>query len=215
MSSYRPSAQGAPTPPTGAPARRATISIDDLIDLCDDIIIDLKEEVKQLDDKLLGKRNAADPARGKAYAVARVWTEGNLDQAEDMFRRELKALDGKPFSEREPARERLLKIWADLKRDPAFRNALLNRRHNIRAAQDEVAELDRQRSMLTDMWHNAYQAKQALTQSLENGVRRLDMTNEFDRKAEHTYQRRIVALVKASQQAMSLTGGTTPAPAPE
>ncbi|MBV6633394.1 MAG: hypothetical protein KI792_10250 [Alphaproteobacteria bacterium] len=198
------------------------------------LVGEIQREADRNQDQLSYVGRRADRRLSNPHRLAKIWSEGQLQEAEDRFDRvrdgEAKPEDletGQPKKRRKKkgaasaedealwnSREQLFGIWNSLRKDNGFKNAAKQVKKAIGEAGKEVKKREKQGKHLEQALNKTIAAVRDMKQAMSAGIRQVPYEAALDAGPSVAIDKRVAAFQRVSAAAMSRAQPQV-APAPQ
>ena len=206
-----------------------TIELYKVVEQATRLVGEIQKQADINQDRLAYSTRRADRRLANPKRLAKIWSEGQLQEAEAAFDR---ARDGKVEEGAAPrkkkrkkgqlsddpiqqCREQLFGIWNGLRSDSGFRNATKRVKSAISQAGRESKRLEKQGKDLDLMLNKTIAAVRDMKHAMSVGIRQVPYAPTLDAGPEVSISNRVAAIQNVSVAAMKRAQPeATPAPAP-
>lgn len=207
-----------------------TIPLYEIVDTANRITADLQQALD--DNQSLGTytRRRANPRTANVRRIAKIWSEGQLGTAERYFDtardhpEKLANISGKKGGRAkgmpplELARQQLLSLWDEIRKEPGFHHAKNAMRKQVSEAGDEVRRLEKEGKRLEQMLGLSMDMTRDLKNGLAQGIRNVPAEPALEKGLDVPVQEKLAAIKRTTEIVNQRLGnaGVSPAnrPAP-
>lgn len=200
------------------------VEIYTVIELADELIDDLQAEVEKVDKTMVEAKLKSDRGRCNPRRVARIYSEGGVDHFEGLLEEANEEFDeeeeggsgggsgGGPARKVWETRTKLAGIYANMRKDRRFADAMLNMRHEVSRAYDASFKLRNRAKSLRADWQMAYDAMADLQNAMADGMSSVRVNKVPDWGNDMSFADRVKELRIIADAATGKSYQVTPSP---
>jgi hypothetical protein len=198
----------------------ANIELYKVVEHATRLVGEIQKESNQNQERLGYVSRRADRRLGNPHRIARIWSEGQLQDAERTFdlARDGKLEDdadknaGRKKSRRkrgletdpvDVSRDNLFSIWDSIRTDSGFRNATKRVKESITQAGSQTRQLEKHGKRLDLMLAKTIEAVRDMKQAMSAGIRQVPYEAAIEAGPDVSFEAKVAALQRISHAAMA------------